>query len=56
MEVSDATLREITRIIRKHVDQPTLDRIIEELLDVPGNKSFREIVEAIERELRPDGP
>jgi hypothetical protein len=54
MEVSDAMLREIMKIVRKHVDQPTLDRIVEELLDVPGNKSFRDIVETIARELRRD--
>lgn len=54
MEVSDTTLRDLMKIFRKHVDQPTLDRIVEELLDVPGNKSFRDIVEMIARELRRD--
>jgi hypothetical protein len=54
MEVSDAALREILRITRKHVAQATLDRIVEELLEVPGNKSFRDTVEFIARELRRD--
>ena len=56
MEVSDAALRDIMRIVRKHVDQSTLDRIVEELFEVPGNKSFRNIVEFIARELGYDGP
>ncbi len=55
MEVSDSMLRDIMRVVRKHVDQATLDRIVEELLDVPGNKSFRDTVEIIARELRRDG-
>lgn len=53
MEAYDA--REIMRIVRKYVDQATLDRIVEELLDVPGNKSFRDTVEIIAREIRHGG-
>jgi hypothetical protein len=55
MEVTDATLRAILSVVRKHVDQSTLDRIIEELLDLRGDKKFRDTVEFIARELRRDG-
>jgi len=55
MEVSDATLRAILSVVRKHVDQATLDRIVEELLDLRGDKKFRDNVEFIARELWRDG-
>ena len=55
MEASDATVREIMRIVRKYVDRATLYRIVEELLDVRGNKSFRDTVEIIAREIQRGG-
>jgi hypothetical protein len=45
MALSDQTAREIVKIVRKHVDQPTLDRIVEELKEVRGDKDFRGVVE-----------
>jgi hypothetical protein len=36
---------------RRHVDQATLEKMINELLDVPGNKSFRDTIEMLAREL-----
>jgi hypothetical protein len=45
MALSDQTAREIVKIVRKHVDQPTLDRIMEELKEVRGDKDFRAAVE-----------
>jgi hypothetical protein len=45
MAISDQTAREIVKIIRKHVDQPTLDKMIEELQEVRGDKGFRDIVQ-----------
>jgi hypothetical protein len=54
MEVSDATLRAIMSVLRKHVDQARLDRMVEELLDLRGDKSFRDTVEFIASELRRD--
>jgi hypothetical protein len=44
MAISDETAREIVKIIRKHVDQPTLDKIMEELKEVRGDKGFRDTV------------
>jgi hypothetical protein len=55
MEVTDATLRQILTIVRKHVCPATLDRMVEELLDLRGDKKFRDTVEFIARELRCDG-
>jgi hypothetical protein len=54
MEGSDTPLYEIMRLFRKHVDQSTLDRIAEELLDLRGDKKFRDTVEIIAREIRRD--
>ena len=55
MEVSDQAVREIVRVIRKHVDQATLERMVEELIDVPGNKNFRDLVQVIADEVRLGG-
>jgi lysozyme family protein len=43
MAASDHTVAEVLRVIRKHVDQATLEKIMDELLDVPGNESFRKL-------------
>jgi len=45
MAISKETAREIVSIVRKHVDQPTLDKIIEDLQEVRGDKGFRDSVE-----------
>ena len=51
MPASDDTIREIAKALRRHVDAATLEKIVNELLDVPGNRSFRETIEALAREL-----
>ena len=51
MAESNDILREIAKILRRHVDKPTLERIINDLLDVPGDKTFRDNVERIAHEL-----
>ena len=48
---SNDTIREIAKALRLHVDAATLEKIVNELLDVPGNKSFRDAIEALAREL-----
>ena len=45
MAMSEQTAREIVKIIRKHVDQQTLDQIIDELQEVRGDKGFRDTVQ-----------
>ena len=47
MAASDQTVREVRRVIQNHVDQATLEKIMDELLDVPGNESFRETIQKL---------
>jgi hypothetical protein len=51
MAASDDTVRDIVNVLRRHVDEATLEKIINEFLDVPGNKSFRDTIEILAREL-----
>ena len=51
MPPSDDSIREIAKALRRHVDAATLETVVNELLDVPGNKSFRDAIEALAREL-----
>ena len=51
MDTSNDPLIEIGRVLRKHVDRATLDQIIEDLQDVPGDKTFRDAVERLSQEL-----
>jgi hypothetical protein len=46
MPPSNDTIREIAKALRRHVDAATLEKIVNELLDVPGNRSFREAIES----------
>jgi hypothetical protein len=41
----------LRRPFRRHVDAATLEKIVNELLDVPGNRSFRHAIETLTREL-----
>jgi hypothetical protein len=51
MIASNDAIREIAKALRRHVDPATLEKIVNELLDVPGNRSFRDAIEALAREL-----
>ena len=51
MAASDITVREIATVLRRHVDQQTLEKVINDLLDVPGDKSFRATVEKLAHAL-----
>ncbi len=51
MPPSDDTIREIAKAFRRHVHAATREKIVNELLDVPGNKSFRDAIETLAREL-----
>jgi hypothetical protein len=44
-------IREIAKALRRHVDVATLEKVVNELLDVRGNWDFREAIEALSREL-----
>ena len=51
MSASNDTMREIAKALRRNVDAAILEKVVNELLDVPGNKSFRDTIEALAREL-----
>ena len=51
MTGTDAAVREIARILRQQVDRETLQKIVDELLDIPGDKSFREMIGTLAYEL-----
>ena len=48
---SNDTIREIAKALRRHVDAATLETVVNELLDVRGNRDFREAIEELAREL-----
>ena len=51
MTTSNDTIREIAKALRHHVDAATLEKVVNELLDVPGNRDFRNAIEELAREL-----
>jgi hypothetical protein len=51
MTISNDAISEIAKALRRHIDAATLEKVVNELLDVPGNRSFREAIEALAREL-----
>ena len=52
MTLSDAALRQIATVFRKHVDQKTLEKVVDDLLDIRGDKNFRDTVATLARELK----
>ena len=48
---SNDTIRELAKALRRDVDAATLEKIVNELLDVRGNRDFREAIEELPREL-----
>jgi hypothetical protein len=51
MTASNDTIREIAKALRRHVDAATLEKVVNELLDFPGNRDFRNAIEELAREL-----
>lgn len=47
MPLSDATLREIAKVLRKHVATRTLEQIAAELVEIRGDKDFRDTIERL---------
>ena len=47
MPLSDATLREIAKVLRKHVAPRTLEQIAAELVEIHGDKDFRDTIERL---------
>ena len=44
MSASHDTVEKVLDVVLKHVDRRTAGKIIDELLDIPGNQSFRDTV------------
>jgi hypothetical protein len=51
MVASNDTVQQILNVILRHVDRPTVKRIVEDLMSVSGNKSFRDTVERMYNSL-----
>ena len=54
MPLREDKAREIVSIVRKHVDQATLDKIMDDLLELRGDKEFREAVNLFVWLARPE--
>jgi len=52
MPLSDAALREVAQVLQKHVAQQTLDEIAAELVEIRGDKDFRDTIERLVHALR----
>jgi hypothetical protein len=50
-ELMSLALREIAKVLRKHVDQKTLQNVVDDLLEVRGDKSFRDTIQTLAHEL-----
>ena len=50
--MSDAAAREIAIALRDHIDLVALNRIIDELLEIRGDKDFRDTIEGLVHALR----
>lgn len=44
MTVSLKTIDAVYRAVRKHVTDKAMEKIIDDLLQIPGNKAFREVI------------
>ena len=51
MPASNDAIREIAKALKSHVDAATLEKVVNELLNVRGNRDFREAIEELPREL-----
>jgi hypothetical protein len=52
MALSDAALREIAKVLRKHIAPSTLDEVGAELVEIRGDKEFRDTIERLVHALR----
>ena len=52
MDLSEAAAREIAKVLRKHVAPRTLDEIAAELIEIRGDKDFRDTIERLVHALR----
>src|SRR4029434_891352 len=52
MPQSDAAMREIAKVVRRHVDQETIEKIVDELFEIRSDKSFRDTIEKLAQALK----
>ena len=52
MALSDAAAREIAKVLRKHVGAQALEQVVTELVEIPGDKDFRDSIEKLVHALR----
>ena len=52
MAASDKTVEAIAKVILRHVTPEVAERIIGDLLEVPGNQSFRDTIAKLVAELQ----
>ena len=52
MPLSDAALREVAKVLRKHVEPSALEQIMAELVEIRGDKEFRDTIERLVHALR----
>jgi hypothetical protein len=52
MPLSDHAARQIAKVLRKHVGMKAIEKIAEELLEVRGDKDFRESIQTFVHALR----
>jgi hypothetical protein len=51
MTAANYTVKEVVRISRKYLSEDNLRKMIEELLRVEGNSSFKETIKMLHKEL-----
>lgn len=47
MVASNDTVDRVFAVVERHVDRATLSKILTDLTEVPGNKSFRDTIERL---------
>ena len=52
MAASSETVKQVVEVVRKRVDEATFRAIVEDLLKVDGNASFKETIRRLKGALR----
>ena len=52
MALPEAAAREIAKVLRKHVGMKALEQVVTELIEIPGDKDFRDSIERLVHALR----
>jgi microcystin degradation protein MlrC len=52
MAASHKTIEEVLKIVKSHVDSDTLAKIMDDLMNVEGNTSFKETIRRLQSKTR----